>query len=983
MFHGRGFLRVPAWLLAAAVLVPVSLAQTQRPLNHSDYDGWRSIVGQRLSADGKFLAYGLFPQEGDGEVVIRNLATGKEQREPAGQRPAPAPPAPDQEGPPPEARGATITFSADGKTVVFSTFPAKAESDKARKDKKPAPKEGMVIVDLASGKKTRVERVKGFAMPEKASGLLVYLKEAPDAPAGAGTAPAAAPKPEGDQQGGRGGRGGTPASAAGAGGRGARPEFGSDMVVRNLADASERTIADVVEFTLTEDGKQVVYAVSARDAARNGVFALKPGSGDAPVALAEGKGKYAKLTWDENQTQVVFLSDRDTAGAKPPKWKLYRWERQSPAASVAASADMPGFRKEFVISDQGTLSFSKDGTRVFFACARPAPPAPDKKDEAADAPADDSKAVVDLWSYKDDYIQPIQKVRAERDRNRTFTAAYLIPEHKIVQLGDSAVETVTPSESAQWVMGSDDRQYRPLADYDEHYADAYVIDAATGARTLVATKHRGSMTWSPAGRYLLYFDGKDWNTVSVPDGKKTNLTASLGVKFFNEDTDTPGTPAAYGNAGWTKDGKSLLIYDRYDIWRVSPDGADAKNITAGFGRAHDLRLRYIRTETDNPRERWIDGTKPVMLQAESLKTFETGFFRGSLDGGEPKQLMMAPKYMTAPVKAKDADVYLLTAQTFSEFPDLVTTDGTFKELRKVSDANPQKANLLWGTSEIVRFHNADGVPLTGALYKPANFDPQKKYPMMVYIYERMTQNVNRFVDPRPSHNINFSYYTSNGYLVFTPDIVYTQGFPGQSAMKCVLPGVQAIVDKGFVKEDAIGIQGHSWGGYQIAYMVTQTKRFRAVAAGAPVANMISAYDGIRWGTGVPRQFQYERTQSRIGGSIWQYPTRFIENSPIFWADRVQTPVMLLHNDGDDAVPWYQGVEFYLALRRLGKEVYLFDYNGEPHGLRKRPNQKDYTIRLQQYFDHYLKGAPAPAWMEKGVPYLEREHTELSTMSGEK
>jgi dipeptidyl aminopeptidase/acylaminoacyl peptidase len=944
-------LGVSAWLLAAAVLV----AQSQRPLNHGDYDGWRSIVGQRLSADGKVLAYGLFPQEGDGEVVIRHMATGKEQREPAGQRPAPVPPPPDLEGPPPEARGATITFSADSKTVVFSTFPAKAESDKARKDKKPAPKEGMVMVDLASGKATRVARVKRFAMPEKASGMLVYLMEAPDAPG-------AAPK--------------------GEGGRAPRPEFGSDMVVRNLADASEHTIPDVVEFTLSEDGKQVVYAVAAHDAARNGVFVLNPASGLPPSALAGGKGKYAKLTWDENQTQMVFLSDRDDAAAKPSKWKLYRWERQSPAASVVASRDMPGFRQEFVISDQGTLSFSKDGTRVFFACALPAL---DKKDEAADAPADDSKAVVDLWSYKDDYIQPIQKVRAERERNRTFTAAYLIPEQKIVQLADAAVETVTPSESAQWVLGSDDRQYRPLADYDERYADAYLIDASTGARTLLARKLHssmsGAMTWSPAGRYLLYFDGKDWNTVSVPDGRKVNLTATLGVKFLNEDTDTPGTPAAYGNAGWTKDGQSLLIYDRYDIWRVSPDGSGARNITAGYGRAHELRLRYVRTATDDPRERWIDGSKPVLLQAESLKTFESGFFRASLSGtgGEPQQLIMAPKYMTAPLKAKNADVYLLTAQSFSEFPDLVTTDGSFQQLRKVSDANPQKTNLLWGTSEIVRFHNADGVPLTGALYKPANFDPKQKYPMLVYIYERLTQNVNHFVDPRPSHNINFSYYASNGYLVFTPDIVYTTGFPGQSALKCVLPGVQAVVDMGFVKEDAIGIQGHSWGGYQIAYMVTQTKRFRAVAAGAVVANMISAYDGIRWGSGVPRQFQYERTQSRIGGSIWQYPLRFIENSPIFWADRVQTPVMLLHNDGDDAVPWYQGVEFYLALRRLDKEVYLFDYNGEPHGLRKRPNQKDYTIRLQQYFDHYLKGAPAPAWMEKGVPYLERERTELQSM----
>lgn len=977
MFHRRDFLRASAWLFALAVIVPVSFAQTKRPLNHTDYNGWRSIVGQRLSNDGKFLVYGLFPQEGDGEVVIRNLVTGKEQREPAGVRPAPAPPTPGEEGPAIEARGAVLAFSADSKTVVFSTFPAKADSDKAKKDKKPAPKDGMVIVDLASGKATRVERVKRFAMPEKTSGLLVYLKEGPDAPA-AGAAPApVTPAQGGDQQGGRGGRGG---AAAGAAGRGARPEFGTDLIVRNLADSSERTVTDVVEFTLTDDGKQVVYAVSARDSAKNGVFAVKPGAADAPAALMEGKGKYAKLTWDENQTQVVFLSDRDDSAAKQPKWKLYRWDRQAPAASVLVASDQAGFRKEFVISDKGTLSFSKDGTRVFFPCAPP-PPAP--KDDAADAPADDTKAVVDLWSYKDDYIQPIQKVRAERDRNRTFTAVYLIPEHKIVQLADTALETVLPSESAQWLMGSDDREYRPLADFDERYNDAYLIDAVTGQRTLLAKKQRGSMTWSPNGRYLLFFDGKDWNTVSVPDGKKTNLTAAIGVKFFNEDTDTPSTPGPYGNGGWTKDGKSLLIYDRYDIWRVSPDGTGAKNITAGYGRAHDLRLRYIRTDAENPRERWIDGTKPVMLQAENLKTFDTGFFRASLEGGEPKPLVMSPKYLSVPVKAKDADVYLLTAQSFSEFPDMVTTDGSFKELRKVSDANPQMANLLWGTSELVQFKNSDGVPLSGALYKPANFDPKKKYPMMVYIYERLSQNVNRFVDPRPSHNINLSYFTSNGYLVFEPDIVYTTGFPGQSALKCVLPGVQAIVDKGFVNEDAIGIQGHSWGGYQIAYMVTQTKRFRAVAAGAPVADMISAYDGIRWGAGVPRQFQYERTQSRIGGSLWQYPTRFIENSPIFFADRVQTPVMLLHNDGDDAVPWYQGVEFYLALRRLNKEVYLFVYNGEPHGLRKRPNQKDYTIRLQQYFDHYLKGAPAPAWMEKGVPYIEREKTELSAMGDKK
>jgi dipeptidyl aminopeptidase/acylaminoacyl peptidase len=962
---------VSAGLFAAALLV---LAQpAKRPLNHHDYDGWRSIAGQKLSPDGKWLAYGLFPQEGDGEVVIRSLVTGKEQREAAGERPQPTPASGAEEGPPPEARGAVITFSADSRTVVFSTFPAKADTDKAKREKKTAaqmPKDGLVIVDLATGKATRIERVKRYQMPEKASGWLAYWKEAPESAGGRGRGAAAAEPGDADQQG-RGGRGG----ALGAGGFGPRPEFGSDLVLRNLTDGAERTFADVAEFSFSEDGKQLVYAVASHDASKNGVFAVTVGASGDPAAVLAGKGKYQKLTWDEGQTRMVFLSDRDDAAAKPSKQKLYLWDRQGTATELVSAAT-PGFRSEFVISDKGALSFSKDGSRVFFGVAAPAPP------KKADDDPTVEKAVVDLWSYTDDYIQPIQKVRATRDRDHTFTAAYLIPEKKVLQLADDTLSEVTPSENARWVMGRDDRAYRRSFDYDEHYADSYIIDTTTGARTLLSKKHTGNATWSPDGRYLLEFDGKDWSTVAVPGGQTVNLTSKLPVKFFNEEDDHPALPPAYGEAGWTKDGSAVLLYDRYDVWSVAPDGSSARNLTSGYGRAHDLQFRYVRTEAENPRERWIDPTRPLLLEATNLKTWDTGFYRAPLNGGEPQRLLMGAKAFSAPIKAKNADVYLLTEQTFHEFPDLQVTDGTFKELRKVSNANPQQARLLWGTAELIPYRNADGVALQAALYKPENFDPHKKYPMMVYLYEKLTQNVNHFVNPAPGTNINISYYVSNGYLVLTPDIVYTVGYPGQSALKCVLSAVQAVVDKGIVDEKAIGIQGHSWGGYQIAYMVTQTTRFRAAAAGAPVVNMIAAYDGIRWGTGLPRQFQYERTQSRIGGSVWQYPTRFIENSPIFWADRVQTPVMILQNDGDDAVPWYQGIEFFLALRRLGKETWLFNYNGQPHGLRNRADQKDYTIRLQQYFDHFLKGAPAPDWMQKGVPYLDRDRTALSELGGQ-
>jgi dipeptidyl aminopeptidase/acylaminoacyl peptidase len=927
--------------LALAAIFSITAFAQKRPLTHQDYDSWRSIQSTTLSADGTYLGYALFPQEGDGEFILRNLKTGKESREGIGARPAPPPPnraSQNPDEPPPPPPSITVAFSKDSRTVVFSTFPTKAEVDKAHKEKKKPeemPKNGLVILDIASGKADRIARVKNFQIPEDGDGYVAYLKLRDDEPA----------KP----------------AAAGR----ARVEYGGQLVLRKLAGGSERTFADVLEFTISKDAAALVYAVSSKNDETNGVYALKVGGSDAPAALLAGKGKYSKVVWDEKQTELAFFSDRDDAASKPSKFKVYWWDRKSPAVTELVSAATPGFQTGLAITDRAGLSFSKDGQHLFFSCA------PQRAERTPDSTPAEDRAGFDLWHWKDDYIQPMQKVRAEADRNRSYRAIYHLAEKKLVQLSDPTLADVTPSEDAHVALGADDRDYRRMQEYDDRYEDTYLVDTFTGARKLVSKKHLGRPTWSPNGKYALLFDGKDWNTISVPDGKTTNVTAALGVAFYDELHDSPGRARAYGSAGWTSDGKFVLLYDHYDIWQVRPDGSFARNLTNAAGRKQHLMFRYVRLDTD-PNDRWIDQKKPLLLHAENDDTYESGFYRQSLDSeGTPAKLMLAPRNFTPPLKAKHADVLVLTQSTFNEFPDLQVTDSSFRELRKVSDANPQKSKLVWGSAELFRYRNSDGVPLSSALYKPENFDPKKKYPLIVYIYERLSQNVNHFVPPAPSHNINISYYVSNGYLVMTPDIAYTIGYPGQSALKCVLAAVQEVVDRGYVDENAIGIQGHSWGGYQIAYMITRTNRFRAAAAGAPVADMISAYDGIRWGPGIPRQFQYEQTQSRIGGSIWQYPLRFIENSPIFTADRVSTPLLMIHNDADDAVPWYQGIEYFLALRRLGKEAYLFVYNGEPHGLRRRPNQKDYTMRLQQYFDHFLKGAPAPEWMEKGIPFTDK------------
>jgi dipeptidyl aminopeptidase/acylaminoacyl peptidase len=942
----------------------------------------------------------LIPQDGDGEIVVRNLATGVEWRCGRGWRP-PTPPPDASETPAPAAvaqagRLSRVFFTAESRFAAFTIEPNKDDVLKARKEKKAPdamPKNALGIMDLSNGQVTRVERVKSFQAPEEGSGWITYQLEAkPEEkkPDDKTAEPKAEQKQnenddEDFQQRGRGQGGGRPG--------GARKEYGSDLVLRNLTNGAERTFADALEYSFSKDAGTLVFTVSSRKEESNGLYAVTPGNDGPPVDLLSGKGKYSRISWDEEQTQLAFISDRDEAATKqqtkdspPAKFKLYHWDRKAAKAAEIVSTATQGFRPGMVISERANLSFSRDGGELFLGVAPPPEP---EKDTEADAASADDKVIVDLWHWKDDYIQPMQKVRAEQDRNRSYRAIYHIKERKFVQLADATMESANPSADGQWAIGSDDREYRILVGRDANYSDLYLVNTSDSSRKLLLKKFQSNLSFSPGGKYAVFFDGKDWGSVSFPDCKFTNLTKSLGVAFWREETDTPSVPGAYGNGGWTKDDKYLLLYDKYDVWQIAPDGSSAKNLTDGLGRKEKIEFRIVRPEQEGGQggggrgggfggggqgsaDRSIDPAKPLLLAAENEWTRDSGFYRDRIDGGLPEKLLMAAKNFSSPVKAKDADVFMLTASRFDEYPDILVTDPNFKALKKVSDAGKQKDQFAWGKAELVRYRNSDGVPLSGVLIKPDDFDPKRKYPMIVYIYERLSDGLHRFVDPRPGHSVNASFYASNGYLVLLPDIVYAIGYPGQSALKCVLPAIQSVVDQGFVNEDAIGIQGHSWGGYQIAYMVTQTNRFKAAAPGALVGNMTSAYSGIRWGTGLPRQFQYERTQSRIGGSLWEYPMRFIENSPIFHAQRVQTPILMLHNDNDDAVPWYQGIEYYLALRRLNKEVYMFNYNGEPHGIRRRPNQKDYTRRLQEFFDHFLKGGPKAEWMEKGIPYLQRE-----------
>ncbi len=906
-------------------------ATTKRPLTHQDYDSWRSIQASQISRDGKLVAYAFMPQDGDGEVVVRNVASGAEWRAPRGYRP-PVPPPDDPsvnvaEILATQARLVRPVFTADSRFVVFSIEPTKAEVNKAKKEKKKPeemPKTGLGIMDVSSGQVTRIEKVKNFQVPEDGSGFIAYLlepkpkekkpeeKEADKKPEPSPT-PSLPPEPQEPREPQESKPGATPIASPSptvssspfaqpgetpiqpqssqpgipGGADKKKKEYGSDLVLRNLTNMNERKFSDALDFTLSKDAKTLVFAVASKKAEVNGVYAVNTQGDGPPLVLLGGKGKYQKLTWDEDHTQLAFISDKEDANAKQPRSRVYHWNRSSvPAIEIVSSAS-PGFRKDFVVSDKANLGFSLDGSRLFLGTAPPPEP---EKNADEESPADE-KVLVDLWHWKDDYIQPIQKVRAEQERNKSYRAVYHFKEKKFVQLADETMETISPSNDGRYAIGTDNRQFRTMADHDPGYADYYLVNTMNGSRKLIAPKQRSGVSLSPNAKYAIYFDGKDWNSYSVSDGKVGNLTRTLGVNFFNEDNDTPSVPGAYGFPLWTKGDAQVLLYDRFDIWQIAPDGSRAKNLTDGLGRGEKTALRYVRLD---PKERWIDPAVPLLLRAVNEETRDSGFYRDKVDAKAdakgnvslPENLLMAAKDFNSPTKAKDADVLVLTASRADEFPDLWITGFSFKDLKKVSNGDAQRAQYNWGTAELVSFKNADGIPLKGILIKPENFDPKRKYPMIVYIYEKLSQGLHSFRTPGPGTSINATYYVSNGYLIFMPDIVYTIGYPGQSALKCVLPGIQAVVDKGFVDEKAIGIQGHSWGGYQIAYMVTQTNRFRAAAPGALVSNMTSAYSGIRWGTGLPRQFQYEHSQSRIGGSLWEYPMRFLENSPVFRADRV-------------------------------------------------------------------------------------------------
>ncbi len=942
--------RILSCLLAAtSIATGAAAAQPKRPLDHSAYDIWNTIADQRISNDGRWVLYALVPQEGDAELQIQS-ADGATNYS--------------------IARGRSAQFTDDSRFVVTLIKPEHELVREAKQhNRKPdeQPKDSLGIIDLSSGEVLRVARVKSFEIPEDGAGWVAYLFEKspgePDTAAAQRSEEQEEPQEQTEQK------------------KEKRDnQVGSVLVLRDLGSGAEYTYEHVMEYAFSDDGGRLVYVASSSDGSADGVFATTVDT-RASTALLTGEGIYKSLALDDSGEQVAFLSNRDDYQADQPAFKLYHWrEGREEARAIAASGSV-GITEDWWISERGEVSFSESGERVFFATApRPEP-------EVQDSTPEDEKVKVDIWHWKDPLLQPMQLLQADRERNRSYLAVVHLDDNRVVQLATKEVPDVDVGDKgdADIAVGTSDLPYRMLSSWDfPGYNDVYSVNVNSGARSLQLQKLQGSAGLSPGAKYLYWWDNRElaWRVQAVDGGEGVSVSGGIPYPLYNEDHDSPYPPFAYGSAGWTEGDRELLVYDRYDIWAIDPEGRSSpRSVTEGKGRADSLQLRYVRLDREQP---VISRDTPMLLSAFNLWTKDAGFYRDRVTGDRvPQPLVSMPRRFSNPVKAADADLLLFTRESVEEFPDLWVSDLDFEGAHKISNANPQQDEYVWATVELMQWRSTDGKVLQGLLYKPDDFDPTKKYPMMVYFYERNSNGLHAHYPPIPHRSvIRPTFYASRGYLVFIPDIEYQTGYPGESAMKCVMPGVLELIENGYVDEQNIGVQGHSWGGYQIAYMVTKTNLFRAAAGGAPVSNMTSAYGGIRWASGMSRMFQYERTQSRLGASLWEAPMRYIENSPIFWADKVETPLLMLHNDHDGAVPWYQGIEMFVALRRLGKPAWLVNYNGEPHWPTTYANKKDWNVRLQQYFDHFLKGAPAPVWLADGIPAIQKGKTLGLELTGE-
>ncbi|MBQ3175521.1 MAG: S9 family peptidase [Bacteroidales bacterium] len=938
----------------------VQVTAGKKPLDHSVYDKWYGMGGYLLTKDGKYSVIYQNRAENDGHIEIINLTDNSIKV---------------------VDRGAKARLAQDNKHLLCMIRPFYKETKEAKLKKLKGdkmPKDTMCIVNLVTGnvqkfpfgKKMEVAKEGGnFVVFEsrimndslKRDGVFVY-------------------------------------------------DLAKEAVVDTLMNLEAYTFNKMgtelycLKKVVKEKAKKGTKGQSDESAAglsfdqrkdNSGIYIYRPASQEVEVVIeGTAKSKFVRPNLSKDETILFFYANTDTTKKYEENVEIWTYKIGSNSPKKVIDNSIKGLRDGWNVSSFRAITMSDDNSKLFFGVGVPAP----KKDTTNK----EEMAQLDVWHYNDKYIQTQQQHTKNTESRRSYLSYVKLDsegaldksafggDREFIQLADLnyPIAKVTEEWNGDWAYAFTEEKYLISSQWDANpIYDMYVIDMKDGSSELIMeAKPFYNLNVSPEGKYIYWFDAveQEWFTWNKETRQVKNISEKIPHPLYNELHDTPRMAPAYGNGGWRSGDKSFFVYDKYDVWELDPDGVrEPQMLTQGMGREKGYTFKMIRLDqlqlpegTPGIKKEPIGDKDNVYFTAFDNKSKGFGYYTRVFKGKKlqpMKELIMEPDFNLGYLhKAENADVITYAKGNFVESPNLWVTKDWFKTSTKLTNTNPQQKDYNWGTCESVYWTTADGKrDIEGLLYKPENFDPNKKYPMVVYFYEKSSQYKNTYRKPAVSRStINITYFVSNGYLVFMPDVHYVTGHPGQSAMNCIVAGVKELIKRhSWVDADNIAIQGQSWGGYQVAYMVTQTDMFKCAGSGAPVANMTSAYGGIRWGSGVVRQFQYEHTQSRIGCTPWDKGglELYIENSPLFFADKVNTPLLIMHNDKDEAVPWTQGIEYFTALRRLGKQVWMLQYNDETHNLSGYVNAYDYTIRLSQFMDHFLKGAPMPVWMKYGVP----------------
>ena len=908
----------------ATVLVASSTASAQKkPLDHSVYDSWQTTSAADLTDDGKTLVWVVNPQEGDGTLYIRNVADGREIA---------------------VERGGAPTLSKDGRWAVFTVKAPFAATRQAKIDKKKKdqmPKDSLAYADLRTLEVHKLGEASKLRTALE-DGCLIGFET------------------------------------------GKKDSVVTEIL--NLETGVRDTLRHVDTYVFDRTGSRIaaVLKKEKKDSLSvDAVILFHPATGVADT-LSKDRKYYSGLKFNDGGDKLAFLASTDTLKTGNKHCSVFLWEDAAKKTPARVSEILPqgyaeGLPEGWGVNENAGLRFSRLSDRLFVGFGEMLPP----KDTTL---VDFETAQLDIWNWDIYLTPPAQKARkaslekATRDGviNLNADRGRLVP----LAHGDYERLSIADGGEARKALVIDTAPYMIHSTWDSNdLCDVYTVDLETGARTDLFTALNGRPSLSPTGRYLLWYSNDDLgiHTYDLEKGIDTNLTKNLDGIFYDDEDDHPMTPPQAGRTAWYDGDSAVLLTEKHDIWMIRPDGSKPVCLTEGKGRASDIQYRYVSIErnTVSPALREV-GVSQTISDKDIL--YLTAFDRTSKENGYATvkatkagllSSFTAPQQYSSVVKALDADVFAVRKGDFRHPYDVWVGDSISGDLTQCSHINPQMEGYRWGDVQLVHWNGYDGTPLDGLLYTPDGVKAGEKLPMMIYFYEKNSQTRFNYISPAPSRSIIcIPFYVSRGYAVFVPDIKYVDGHPGESAYNCICSGAEAMCSQfSYIDKDRMAIQGQSWGGYQTAYLVTRTNMFAAAGAGAPVGNMTSAYGGIRWESGMVRAMQYEHGQSRVGKSLWDEGglDLYIENSPIFHTQNVTTPVLIMHNDNDGAVPWYQGIEFFMALRRFEHPAWLLEYNNESHNLVERRNCKDLTIRLQQFFDHYLKGEPLPAWMKTGVP----------------